>query len=186
MRKAIVAGAAAALLTGLFAASSFADTATARPDRAKMHRSMCTDRAARTTGHLAYLQAKLNLTAAQKAGFAKYSNAVTANAKAAEQDCLARPARAKGERPTIVERQAMMQQRMEMKLAELKATQPSLEALYASLDADQKAVLDRQGGEGHRRFARWRGGDHHGGMEHKTRFQHRGDEQPAPDAPVEQ
>ena len=79
----------------------------------------------------------------------------------------------------------MMQQRMEMKLTELKATQPSLEALYASLDADQKAVLDRQDGEG-RHFAGWRGGDHHGGMEHKARFQHHDGGQPAPEAPAQQ
>ncbi|HEX7776432.1 MAG TPA: hypothetical protein VF449_07870, partial [Parvibaculum sp.] len=64
--------------------------------------------------------------------------------------------------------------------------QPSLEALYASLNADQKAVLDRQGGEGHRHFARWRGEEHHGGMEHKARFQHHDDDQPAPDAPAAQ
>ncbi|HEX7776011.1 MAG TPA: hypothetical protein VF449_05745, partial [Parvibaculum sp.] len=123
MRKIMIAGAAAALLTGLFAANSFADTAmAAHPDRAKMHQSMCTDRAARTTGRLAYLQAKLNLTADQKAAFAKYDSAVMANAKAAEQDCLAHPMKAKGERPTIVERQARAQQMLEMKLTGLKAT----------------------------------------------------------------
>nr|RAV98684.1 hypothetical protein DBT41_14485 [Aerococcus urinae] len=189
MRKTIIAGAAAALLTGLFAANSYADTAaSAHPDRAKIHQSMCADRAARATGRLAYLEARLNLTEAQKAPFAKYRDAVTANAKAAEQDCLARPEKAKSwdKRPSIVDRQARMQQMLEMKLAELKATRPALETLYASLNADQKAVLDRSGGEGHRHFARWRGDDRHGGMEHKARFQQRDGDKSGPDSSGQQ
>jgi hypothetical protein len=90
----------------------------------------------------------------------------------------------KGERPSIVERQAMMQKGLEAKLASLKATQPALQGLYASLTDEQKQVLDREGGNRH--FASWRGHGRHGsGMEHKARFERHHDK-PAPEAPVEQ
>jgi hypothetical protein len=190
MRKIILAG--AVLLTTAIGASSFAmadKTASASPEQMQQrHASMCSDRTARETGRLAYLEAKLKPTSAQTAAWTKYRDAVAAQAKVAEQNCLARPARTPGgERPSIVERQAMMQKGLEARLASLKATQPALQALYATLNDDQKQVLDRQGFEGRRHFANWRGhGPHGGGMEHKARFERHHDVKPAPEAPVEQ
>jgi hypothetical protein len=189
MRKIILAG--AVLLTTAIGASSFAmaDKA-ASPSPEKMqerHASMCSDRSAREVGHLAYLEAKLKPTSAQATAWTKYRDAMTAQAKTAEQNCLSRPARVKGERPSIVERQAMMEKGLEAKLASLKATQPALQGLYATLTDDQKQVLDHQGFGGNRHFANWRGhGRHGGGMEHKARFEHHQDVKPATEAPVEQ
>lgn len=186
MRKIILTG--AVLLTTAIGASSFAmadKAASLSPEKMQeRHASMCSDRSAREIGHLAYLEAKLKPTSAQAAAWTKYRDAISAQAKAAEQNCLSRPARVKGERPSIVERQAMMQKGLEAKLASLKATQPALQSLYATLTDEQKQVLDRQGGNRH--FANWRGHGHRdGGMEHKARFERHHDK-PAPDAPVEQ
>jgi hypothetical protein len=186
MRKIILAG--AVLLTTAVGASSFAladKAASLSPEKMQeRHASMCSDRSAREVGRLAYLEAKLKPTSAQTSAWTKYRDAMTAQAKTAEQNCLSRPARVKGERPSIVERQAMMEKALEARLASLKATQPALQGLYATLNDDQKQVLDRQGGKRH--FANWRGhGRHGGGMEHKARFERHHDK-PAPEAPVEQ
>jgi hypothetical protein len=186
MRKIILAS--AVLLTTALGASSFAmadKAASMSPEKMQeRHASMCSDRSAREIGHLAYLEEKLKPTSAQNAAWTKYRDALTAQAKTAEQNCLTRPARVKGERPSIVERQAMMQKGLEAKVASLKATQPALQGLYASLTDEQKQVLDREGGNRH--FAGWRGhGRHGGGMEHKARFQRHHDK-PTPEAPVEQ
>lgn len=188
MRKRLLAGAAAILLSGTFAIGAFAD---AKPQdmssetRAKMMQSFCTDRTAHAAGRLAYLEAKLKPTAAQQAAWKKYSDAVTADATAREKECLARPARndGKGERPSIVERQAMMEKGLEARLASLKATTPALQSLYATLSDEQKAVLDRaQGPGGPRHFTKWRGhGDGDRGMMHKAHFN--GDRMGPPDEP---
>lgn len=192
MRKKFLAGAAAILLSGSFAAGAFADT---KPQHGsaemqqKMAQTFCTDHTARVIGHLAYLQAKLKPTATQQAAWKSYNDAVTADATAREKDCLARPARHEG-RPTIVERQAMMEKGLESRLESLKATTPALQSLYASLSTDQKAVLDRDHPDGMRRFAHWREGHGDRKMMHKADFDgdHRDGPPPmdgpdAPDAP---
>ena len=185
MRKIILAG--AVLLTTAIGASSFAmadKAASSSPEKMQQRlTSMCTDRTARETGHLAYLEAKLKLTSTQTAAWTKYRDAMTAQAKTAEQNCLSRPARVKGERPSIVERQAMMEKGLEARLASLKATQPALQGLYATLNDEQKQIINKQGGNRH--FANWRGHDRRGGMDHKARFERHHDKA-APAAPVQQ
>lgn len=187
MRKKLLAGAAAILLSGTFAAGALADSKPrdANPEaRAKMMQSFCTDRTAREAGRLAYLESKLKPTAAQQAAWKKYSEAMTADATAREKECLSRPARDKnGVRPSIVERQAMMEKRLEARLASLKATTPALQSLYATLSDEQKAVLDRaQGPDGPRHFAKWRGhGNGDRGMMHRAHFN--GDRMGPPDEP---
>jgi hypothetical protein len=47
-----------------------------------------------------------------------------------------------------------MEKRMEAALQAIKTVRPALEAFYATLDADQKARLDRDTGP--RRYWRWR------------------------------
>jgi len=44
---------------------------------------------------------------------------------------------------SVIERQARMQQRLQSRLADLTAEQPSLKALYDSLSPEQKQVFDR-------------------------------------------
>jgi len=173
MRNKLLASAAAIVLSGTFAVAAFADTGKPQhmtPEaREKMVQSFCADHTARVIGHLAYLDAKLKPTAAQEAAWKSYNDAVTADAKAREKDCLARPAKHEG-RPSIVERQAMMEKGLEARLASLKATTPALQSLYATLSDDQKAVLDRDHPDGMRHFADWRHGHDGRGMMHKARF----------------
>ena len=189
MRKIILTS--AVLLTAALGASTFALAEKASgPDREARHASMCSDRSARAVGHLAELEAKLKPTTAQTAAWTAYKNTLTTQAATAEKSCLDRVAARKAagdtkKRPTIIERNAMMEKGLEAKLASLKATQPSLTALYATLNDDQKQVMDRQAMR-HGKFAGRHGGKHHGGMDHKARFERHHDKQAAPEAPAEQ
>lgn len=189
MRKFMLAS--AVLLTTAIGASSFAmaDKGAERSpaQMQERHASMCSDRSAREIGHLAYLEAKLKPTAAQTAAWTKYRDTVTAQAKANEQDCLARPARKKGDaRPSIVERNAMMQKALETRLASLKATQPALEGLYAVLTDAQKQVINKEGREGKHRSGHWGDRDHHRGTDHKPGMSGKQEATPAPEAPAQQ
>ncbi len=162
-------------------------------DRSARFTSMCTDRAAKTTGHLAYLEAKLQPTKVQTKAWDAYKDAVATQAKSAETACLDRAATMKQrtkdqKRPSIVDRHAMMEKGLEAKLAGLKATQPALTTLYASLTEDQQQMLNRYGNMHRDRSAR-KGRKHHRGMDHKARFEHHYDHHATPDAadaPVEQ
>lgn len=78
-----------------------------------------------------------------------------------------------------------MEKGLEAKLASLKATQPALTTLYASLTEDQQQMLNRYGNM-HRERSAWNGRKHHGDMDHKARFERHHDQKNAPDAPVEQ
>tara|TARA_R110000824_G_scaffold118105_1_gene270302 strand:- start:24153 stop:24716 length:564 start_codon:yes stop_codon:yes gene_type:complete len=173
MRKIILTS--AILLTTAIGASSFAlaDKASGS-DREARHAAMCTDRTAHKIGHLSYLEAKLKPTAEQTKAWNAYSNIVTEQAKAGEKSCLERSALRKTDtkerkRPSIVERQDMMEKRLEAQIAEIKAVKPALADLYASLNDDQKLILDRDH-RGGKKFAERRGHKRHGGMDHKARF----------------
>lgn len=189
MRKIILTS--AVLLTTALGAGTFAFADKApNGDRAERHAAMCSDRNAREIGHLAELEAKLKPTTAQKATWSAYKQIKTNQAAASEKSCLDRVAARKGagdskdkKRPTIIERQAMMEKGLETKLANLKATTPALTSLYASLTAEQKQILDK---EGARRGGMHHGGRKHDGMKHKPGHDKRGDRDAAPEAPVEQ
>ncbi|MGB5947776.1 MAG: Spy/CpxP family protein refolding chaperone [Parvibaculum sp.] len=149
MHKRILAGTAAILLTGMVAAGAYAATpAPAAPNAAEMQKKQenrCADRTARMTGRLAYLEAKLKPTAEQRAAWANWRDSVMANAKAREQQCLQMPARTEKKRLSIVERQAMLETTLAARLEALRASRPALEALYKTLDDNQKKILDRAG-----------------------------------------
>ncbi|MGV8997934.1 MAG: Spy/CpxP family protein refolding chaperone [Parvibaculaceae bacterium] len=192
MRKLILTS--AVILSAALGASSFAlaDKA-ASGDHGDRHANMCADRSAREIGHLAFLEAKLKPTAAQDAAWKSYKGIMTSQATASEKSCTDRVAawksNEKGKRPTIVERQAMMTKGLEAKVEDMKASQPALTKLYASLNDEQKQVLDRDS---------FRRGD-----DHKGRSEHHGDKRghkgnanagntgndmsaPAPEAPAAQ
>ena len=192
MRKFIVTS-AVLLSTAIGAATfAYADKAPSG-DREARYTAMCTDRTARAAGELAYLQAKLKPTTAQTAQWDAFKDAMTAQAKTREANCLDRAAQMKErfekkERPSVVERQAMMEKSLEAKLAGIKATQPALTKFYASLDDSQKQTRDRAArhmfGERHHRFAEGR--KHHDGWKNKARYERNDDMKKAPEAPVEQ
>jgi len=191
MRKIILTG--AVLLSTAIGAASFAYADKApRGDREARFTAMCTDRTARTAGELSYLEAKLKPTSAQAGEWSAFKDAMTAQAKTSEANCLDRAAQMKEhqekkERPSVVERQAMMEKSLEAKLDGIKATQPALTNLYAALDDSQKQTLNSAArhmfGEHHHRFAE---GRDHSGWAHKADYQHHSDMKSAPDAPVEQ
>jgi hypothetical protein len=131
------------------------------PQRAK---NFCVNQYARAAGHVAYLEAKLDLTAAQKPLFQKWEQSVLGSAQKSRDACVTNVAATKPDaRPTILDRETRMEKSLSEKLEALKAQRPALEALYASLTPDQQAQLNQafhgMGQRGH--------GGHRGGMDHR-------------------
>ncbi len=111
------------------------------PMRAK---NMCVDHYAREAGRLTYLEAKLDLTTAQKPLFAKWQQTVLGSAQRGRDTCVATAAATKPDaKPTVLDRETRMEASMSAKLDAMKAQRPALEALYASLTADQQALVNR-------------------------------------------
>jgi LTXXQ motif family protein len=124
-------------------------------DAAFQPKDFCLNRFARTAGHLAYTEAKLQLTASQHALWDKWQAAVTAGAEKERDSCLA-SLPAKDARPTALDRDDRLQKMLAMKADNLKTARPALVALYDSLTPEQRAVFDhprpmsRHGGFGFR------------------------------------
>jgi len=118
------------------------------PQRAK---NFCTSSFARAAGRVAYLEAKLDLTATQKPLFQKWEQSVMASAQKNRDTCLTNVAAIKPDaKPNLLDRESRMEAMLAAKLEALKAQRPALEALYASLTPDQQAQFDRPfGGMGH-------------------------------------
>ncbi|MGD0865488.1 MAG: Spy/CpxP family protein refolding chaperone [Rhizomicrobium sp.] len=118
---------------------------------AAWHTQRCGDHYAHAAGRLAFIEAKLNITEAQRPLFDHWRDAVLQNVQSRKSECLAHQF-TPGEQHSILERTAMMQKRLESRLAALQSEQPALAALYQSLAPDQKSQFDqpRHGfGRGH-------------------------------------
>ena len=121
---------------------------------------ICVEQHARKAGHLAYLEARLELNAEQQALWDKWSQASAAGAEKLRAACLAEAPKADA-KFTALDRDALAETMMSLKVDNLKAARPALEALYAALSPEQQAVFDRaaerhrDGGQHHR----WHGGD---------------------------
>jgi hypothetical protein len=110
----------------------------------------CEELSARAAGWLAYLEARLDLTAAQTPLFARWKNTRLAAARRMEQKCDTRAASGRnGQALTPVERLAHEQGMLEQRLADIEAERPALQALYGSLSEAQKERF----GDGGRRMA---------------------------------
>jgi hypothetical protein len=128
-------------------------------EMAAWHAQICNDHYARAAGQLAFVEAKLDITGAQRPLFDHWRDAVLQNAQAHKSECLAHSF-TPGEHHSVLERTAMMEKRLEGRLAALQAQQPALEALYQSLSPQQKAEFD----ESHHGFRHGHDGhDGHGG-----------------------
>lgn len=107
---------------------------------------LCQDMYARQVGDLAYLGARLNLTAAQTPLFDRWKQVQLDAAKRRQGECAAQIAD-RGKRlkqtqpPTMLDQMTREQQMLKTRLADLDAERPALEALYASLSAAQKRQL---------------------------------------------
>ena len=90
----------------------------------------------------------LKLTAAQLPSWNKWRDAMLATAKTAEQACMERPARMTSKDSAPHHRRAPRIHAEDADIAarlDEKPRSPALEALYQSLDADQKEILNRHG-----------------------------------------
>jgi hypothetical protein len=159
-RQILVQAAAAAVIC---AASAIAQASPAntdeptpsRTDMATWHQQMCSDRYARHVGQVAYLEAKLSLSDAQRPLFASWKDSVLGSAKSNESECLTMH-RDFAHPPSILDREARFHEMLEHRLAEMDAQRPAMTALYQSLTPDQKQIFDGIG--------RGRPGMHGGGM----------------------
>jgi hypothetical protein len=117
------------------------------PQRAK---NFCADRYARAAGHMAYLEAKLDLNATQKPLFAKWEQSVMGSAQKNRDTCVANVAIAKPDvKPTIIDREVKMEAALSARLDAMKAQRPALEAFYAALTPDQQAQFNQPFGGHH-------------------------------------
>jgi hypothetical protein len=105
-------------------------------------KTMCIEHFARSAGRLAYLEARLELTADQQPQWDKWRQAVASGAEKERADCLA-DLPAAGVRPTALDRDSHIEKMMATKVANLQTARPALEALYQSLTPEQRLVFDR-------------------------------------------
>lgn len=112
-----------------------------REDMAKHRAAMCADITPRAVGKLAYLEAKLSLSAVQKPLFERWKSIMLASIKAHEGACA--NAQFPGPDISVVDLAKRQQQRLETRLADLKAQMPALEALANALNDEQKQTLSR-------------------------------------------
>jgi len=148
LRIVLAAAAVAACASAALAqtAGSGGSTPEPRPyshhDPALRMKTMCIEHFARSAGRMAYLEAKLQLSADQQPLWDKWRQAVAAGAEKERADCLADVPPA-GTQPTALDRDTHIEKMMTAKVASLQAARPALEALYASLTPDQRAAFDR-------------------------------------------
>ena len=103
---------------------------------AKHHAQMCSDRFAHDVGDLAYLETKLALGDKQRVLFDRWRNVKLASAKVRAAECAA--LKLPDKEPFIVEHLKQEEKMLQHRLDDLRAELPTLEALTASLNDEQK------------------------------------------------
>ena len=95
---------------------------------------------ARKAGELAFLEAKLSLSANQAPLFARWKQTSLDVAKQHEGDCAGRkrPAEARGRQLSLPDRLALEEDLLKRRLADIEAERPALTALFAALTPAQK------------------------------------------------
>jgi hypothetical protein len=108
---------------------------------------MCKDMYAHKVGELAFLEAKLSLSANQAPLFAHWKQASLDIARQREGDCTThdRHARGAGHRPSVVDRLGMEEDMLKKRLADIEAERPALAAFYDSLTPEQKEEFGHGG-----------------------------------------
>jgi hypothetical protein len=155
MKKALLPVIASLLLCGAATAALREVAAAAEPtgphrpaDQTQQRRQMCQDAFAHEVGTLAYLEAKLNLSAAQQLLFERWKSVRLDIAKRGEADCATRefPAKDARARPTPMDDMAREEDMLKRRLADLDAERPALAALYNGLNQNQKEALTQPAG----------------------------------------
>jgi hypothetical protein len=108
-------------------------------------KQMCQDQYARQAGRMAYLEARLNLTASEQPLFARWKGIKLDIAKRQSADCGQHIARPDRKLSTPVERMSREQDMLKKRLAELDAERPALAALYDALVPKQREALSGDG-----------------------------------------
>lgn len=103
----------------------------------------CQDRVAKRAGFVAYIGAKLNLTADQKPLWDKVVAATQAAQANEAKTCAALPASADArDKETIIDKMDHRQAMMQAQLQGLQQIEPAAQALYQVLTPEQKAIVD--------------------------------------------
>lgn len=110
--------------------------AMAEPRRAQV----CKFLYARKAGELAFLEAKLSLSANQTPLFARWKQISLDVARQHENDCSGRrrPKEARGNRLSVVDRLVLEENLLKRRLSDIQTERPALSALYAALTQAQK------------------------------------------------
>ena len=111
------------------------------------HRAeMCKEMYAHKVGELAFLEAKLSLSAGQAPLFARWKEASLDIAKRRETDCTAHDRRADhGRHSDVVDRLTREEDMLKKRLADIQAERPALAAFYESLTPAQKEEFGHGG-----------------------------------------
>ena len=102
----------------------------------------CEERIARRAGMVAYVVAKLNLTAEQRPVWDKVQGVLQANADKQRQLCASLKPMAERGQETVLDRMNRREQFLSARLAALQQAKPALQALYQALTPEQKAIID--------------------------------------------
>lgn len=106
------------------------------------HKTFCSDRYAQEVAHLAYLEAKLDLTEKQRGAWHKWQQWQLDGADKEQVTCLSDAPKADG-KPTALDMETRIEKTLTIKLQNLQSSRPALEALYEALTPAQRTVFDR-------------------------------------------
>ncbi|MGE0736308.1 MAG: Spy/CpxP family protein refolding chaperone [Alphaproteobacteria bacterium] len=164
-RKKLVAALLAGTIgLGLALPSAFGEqTKPTQPNQQQRTERFCQDAPARHAGWASYAEAKLKITAEQKAAWSKFVEDVKASRAPMEKLMCGQAATTREPgRPTLSKRLEREEQFTTARLESIKLLRPAVERLNAVLTAEQKTQLDRLriGAGQQRHHARHQGMDH--------------------------
>jgi hypothetical protein len=102
----------------------------------------CQEGYAHQSGYLAYVQARLQLTADEQPLWDKWQQKLQAAALAERTNCQADRAQ-QGSRPNAIQREDSFLRMASARIESIKASRPDLQALYGALTPAQQEVFDR-------------------------------------------
>jgi hypothetical protein len=102
----------------------------------------CEERLAKRAGMVAYVVAKLNLTADQRPLLDKLQGVLQANADKERQLCATLKPLAERGQETVLDRMNRREQFLTARLQALQQTKPALQAFYQAMTPEQKAIID--------------------------------------------
>lgn len=105
-------------------------------------KDMCVEHVARRIGNRAYLKARLDLKPEQMPLWAAFEKAADEASAKDKARCASLPTEMQTS-PNFMERFTRRDEMMKARVESLEAVKPSLQALYAALTPEQKAILDK-------------------------------------------